>query len=32
MEILEENDIDHYLTNVVEEPSSNARITALKRN
>ena len=25
MEILEEKDIDHYVTSVVEDPSSNAR-------
>ena len=32
MAILEENDIDHYVTNVVEEPSTNAGRTAFKRN
>ena len=32
MEILEENDIDHYVTSVVEEPSSNARRTLYKKN
>ena len=32
MEILEGNDIDHHVTNVVEEPSSNAGRTAFKRN
>ena len=32
MAILEENDIDHYVTNMVEEPSSNAGRTAYKKN
>ena len=32
MAILEENDIDRYMTNVVEEPSSNAGRTAFKNN
>ena len=32
MAILEENDIDHYVTNVVEEPSTNAGRTAFKSN
>ena len=32
MEILEENDIDHYVTNVVEEPSTNSGRIAFKRN
>jgi hypothetical protein len=32
MAILKENDIDHYVTSVVEEPSSKARRTAFKRN
>ena len=32
MEILEDNDIDHYMTNVMEEPSSNTRRTAFKKN
>lgn len=32
MAILEENDIDHYVTNVVEEPSSNARRATYKKN
>ena len=32
MAILEENDIDHYVTSVVEEPSSNAGRTTYKKN
>ena len=32
MEILEENGIDHYVTNVVEEPSSNVGRNAYKKN
>ena len=32
MAILEENDIDRYVTSVVEEPSSNAGRTAYKKN
>ena len=32
MEILEENDIDHYVTSVVEEPSSNDRRSVYKKN
>ena len=32
MAILEENDLDHYVTSVVEEPTSNAGRTAYKRN
>ena len=32
MAILEENDLDHYGTSVVEEPISNAGRTAFKRN
>ena len=32
MAILEENDIDYYVTSVVEEPISNAGRTAYKRN
>ena len=32
MAILEENDIDHNVTSVVEEPSSNAGRTTYKKN
>ena len=32
MNILEEHDLDGYVTSVVEEPSSNARRTAPKKN
>ena len=32
MEILEVNDIDHYVTSVVEDPSSNVGRTAFKKN
>ena len=32
MNILEEHDLDGYVTNVVEEPSFNARRTAFKKN
>ena len=32
MAILEENDLDHYVTSVVEEPTTNAGRTTYKRN
>ena len=32
MAILEENDIDHYVTTVVVEPTTNAGRTVLKKN
>lgn len=32
LNILEEHDLDHFVTNVVEEPTSNAGRTAFKKN
>jgi len=32
MAILEENDIDHYMTSVVEESTTNVGMIAYKRN